>query len=107
MQMSLGKIQFRRYKTEPFLDIIPINRIIIPLLCILLGISNNLRNHFSTFVVERLKMLKDNEIEAISNTILAKIELQNFEDNFYDLKNEYNESKDTRINFNKIHKSKL
>ena len=43
----------------------------------------------------------------MSNTTLVEIELESFKDKFHDLKNKYNESKDTEITFNKISKSKL
>ena len=50
---------------------------VIPRFHILLGIGNKLQKCFNTYVSERLELLQLNKVEAMNNTILSQIELQN------------------------------
>ena len=94
-------------KEHPLLLVTPVSRIILPLLHILLGLGNEVRKNFVDFISERIEISHVDEVQAINNTILAELEVDDLTLK-YDLADAwYQEHKTSRIEFNKIHTKKL
>ena len=94
-------------KEYPLLLMIPVSRIILPLLHILLGLGNKVRKNLFDFISERIEILHADEVQAINNAMLAELEVDDLMLK-YDLADaEYQEYKSSRIDFNKTHKRKL
>jgi hypothetical protein len=63
-------------KESPIWDFIPIECIIVPLLHILLGLSNDALSHFWDWLEERVEPLTADEIQARNMTLLAEIAIE-------------------------------
>ena len=75
-----------RLKEVPMWSFIPVDRYLLPLLHILLGMGNNVMNRFFDWVEERVEPLTTDEIEARSMSLITEITSEESRDEFNTLR---------------------
>jgi hypothetical protein len=71
-------------REPPLWSFIPVHRVLIPMLYLLLGLGNNILDNFWEWVDERVEKLTPEEIEARNMSMLAKITLDDENENLTD-----------------------
>jgi hypothetical protein len=89
-------------KESPMWDFIPIECIILPLLHILLGLSNDALAHFWDWLEERVEPLTVEETQARNMTLLAEIAVEEKDDELQSLKDALLAIIQDRMDVNKL-----